>query len=535
MEFGRGTTRPIVVLGSLASAIALIILTVVLFQTAQGKLETEAEQSLRRDQDRLALARETLEAATLDLVVVRLLDGIGVDGDRSSRLAASAERAQGARDTAELLAMSDSPIADEAITLLDELDDAAIDDPANGSVDELFYIAEDASRWAGADGLVTTRRDAIHELSFVSTLPLHAMIEGLAADVAVSDRAVDPSISLLMDDLIEIVRTEGGWYGIDADAPLDNSIWIEIDKAREMFPDTVTRLNELTAASPIVDYDAWARSLGDGNGDGSSPTAPADVLAWADALTVDLAAIIDELIADEETALNDGLADAQSERRLLFAASAATALLAAFALLMTWRRFSRTIRIASERAQLARRDALTGVGNRHELNARGQSDSQDARFGHHVVAMIDLDDFKMVNDVYGHAAGDAMLVEVATKLRELAAQFTGEQADAECSVIRLGGDEFLLTLHGEHNFDVAEVRRQLELLRLQSVEIEDRQIGLEFSMGVVARSGPSELSEMMRAADAGVYDDKAQRLHDRSVFGGRRPPSQADQPALTSG
>ncbi len=523
-------TRPVVGLAALGSAIVLVILTVLLFQGAQSKHVGEAEQTRDIDEDQLILAREALELATLDLVVVRMLDGIGVDGDRTARLTASAARAQAAVGTIEVLAMSDSPVASEAAILLEEIDTDAIDDPENGDIDELFYMADDAARWAGTDGIVTTRRDAIHELSFAASLPHHVVVEGIAGDIAVSGRPVDPSISPFVDSIIDIVRTDGGWYGMDADVPLDDSVWIEIDAARGMLPNEVGRLNALTAASPLVAYDAWARELGDG--DNPSPSSPSEVVDWADALAAELSAVMNELVADEQAGVVQALDDARSERRLLLAASAATAVFAILTLVAAWRSFSHTLHVSRKRAELATRDALTGVGNRHALEVRSRADAQDERFDHHVVVMVDLDQFKMVNDVYGHAAGDELLVAIAARLCDLADHFSSEQPNAECSVIRLGGDEFLVTLHGEHPFDVDEIRARLETLRTQSVQIEHQQIDLDFSMGVVARTGPSELAKLMRAADVGVYDDKAERALERLTHGARGSSWEADQPPL---
>lgn len=84
------------------------------------------------------------------------------------------------------------------------------------------------------------------------------------------------------------------------------------------------------------------------------------------------------------------------------------------------------------RAQL-RTDALTGAANRAglfaDLQRRAGADTA------YVMAMVDLDKFKQVNDTLGHAAGDAVLVEVVRRLRRV--------ADAPGAIVaRLGGDEF---------------------------------------------------------------------------------------------
>ena len=100
-----------------------------------------------------------------------------------------------------------------------------IGNPLEGDPSVLFDIAEDYSRWSGALDVVTTRRAAIQQLSFVSALPLHVLMEGIAADVSVNDRAVDPSMVTHIDSMIDVVRTEGGWFGADPTSPLADSIW----------------------------------------------------------------------------------------------------------------------------------------------------------------------------------------------------------------------------------------------------------------------------------------------------------------------
>ncbi|PKY10161.1 hypothetical protein B1757_10560 [Acidithiobacillus marinus] len=111
---------------------------------------------------------------------------------------------------------------------------------------------------------------------------------------------------------------------------------------------------------------------------------------------------------------------------------------------------------------LASHDALTGLNNRRGL---------DAFFAHAVlraqrnkmllaVMIIDLDDFKPVNDTYGHEAGDLLLVKLAEAL-----QAAVRSTDF---LVRLGGDEFVLLLEGLHNTEdlqpiLASIRRAVEM------------------------------------------------------------------------
>lgn len=91
---------------------------------------------------------------------------------------------------------------------------------------------------------------------------------------------------------------------------------------------------------------------------------------------------------------------------------------------------------------LAHHDAMTGLANRQSFNARlaAELDSAARQKSQFAVMCIDLDRFKEVNDLYGHAAGDALLRRVAATLSE---NLEGQQFAA-----RLGGDEFALILPG---------------------------------------------------------------------------------------
>jgi diguanylate cyclase (GGDEF)-like protein len=115
------------------------------------------------------------------------------------------------------------------------------------------------------------------------------------------------------------------------------------------------------------------------------------------------------------------------------------------------------IAIARERiASLAYNDALTGLANRTSLGPALEQAIERTRRHRSKLAgvFIDLDGFKQVNDIHGHAAGDAFLVEVARRLRRV--------LRASDVVARLGGDEFFVVL--EQMQDTAAVERVVSKL-----------------------------------------------------------------------
>lgn len=153
----------------------------------------------------------------------------------------------------------------------------------------------------------------------------------------------------------------------------------------------------------------------------------------------------------------------------------------------------------------ATHDGLTGLPNRTQvlqrLDGALSSGPADRQFG---LCLVDLDDFKTVNDSLGHAVGDDLLVAVAGRLRSCA-RGTGEL------VARAGGDEFvaLVTGTGAQRRAVELARRMLEALG-GPVRLGDRELRVRASIGVAGGTG-GELgrAEVLRSADIAMYRAKA--------------------------
>jgi len=162
-------------------------------------------------------------------------------------------------------------------------------------------------------------------------------------------------------------------------------------------------------------------------------------------------------------------------------------------------------RIERELSQLAKFDPLTGLPNRLLFHDRLAQAVQRIDRRDHVVALIfiDLDGFKAVNDRYGHAVGDRLLVAVAGRLRRVV-----RRTD---TVARLGGDEFTIILEGlRHADDAARVAEQALLSLRQAFEIGGAVIELGASLGVAIASHATELPDALtHRADAAMYRAKA--------------------------
>ena len=159
-------------------------------------------------------------------------------------------------------------------------------------------------------------------------------------------------------------------------------------------------------------------------------------------------------------------------------------------------------RLQAELQRLAQHDPLTGLVNRRALEAAAARLLADPAAALAVVA-IDADHFKRINDRHGHAAGDAVLVALAERLR--AGAGPGDV------VGRLGGEEFVLLLPGA-TADAA--RERAEALRVAvsaaPVPVDDRALAVSVSIGVaLRRPGQDDLETLLRAADRAMYAAKA--------------------------
>lgn len=159
-------------------------------------------------------------------------------------------------------------------------------------------------------------------------------------------------------------------------------------------------------------------------------------------------------------------------------------------------------------------DPLTGLYNRRGFFMLAQQQLNAARTlpGHAILLYFDLNDFKQVNDTYGHHAGDEALKEVAAVLNE-----TFRDSDL-CG--RLGGDEFVaLAVNCLDPSGAVLTRRLDERLAIHNAK-EGRQFSLSMGRGLARfdPASPKNLQQLLDEADARLYDDKRARRRARSVL-----------------
>ncbi len=165
-----------------------------------------------------------------------------------------------------------------------------------------------------------------------------------------------------------------------------------------------------------------------------------------------------------------------------------------------------TLSLSREMLRQATHDALTGLPNRVLVEDRLLKAIARARRAESQVAVIfiDLDGFKKVNDAFGHAAGDALLAQIAGRLKGSCRE--------EDTVARWGGDEFVVVLEQVLSQDtvVARARTMLELLS-SPVQVLEHEVYVTGSMGIslFPRDG-EEVGDLFKRADAALYRAKDQ-------------------------
>jgi diguanylate cyclase (GGDEF)-like protein len=155
----------------------------------------------------------------------------------------------------------------------------------------------------------------------------------------------------------------------------------------------------------------------------------------------------------------------------------------------------------AELSQFANFDVLTGIPNRRLLVDRlSQSIARAKRYGKTLsVCLIDLDGFKQVNDLYGHEAGDRLLIEVAHRLQGV--------LRAEDTLARLGGDEFVVLFNdlGGSAECVQILERILDMIVLP-IDIDGHAVTISASIGATFYSANDEAGDtLLRHADRAMY------------------------------
>lgn len=254
--------------------------------------------------------------------------------------------------------------------------------------------------------------------------------------------------------------------------------------------------------------------------DGHGAAARALLLHEVRPLDSTLFGLFDELSAARRKATSDALAETErAYRQAATTMIALTALAFAIGLAVAWfvthrshtteatlaRQRQAAVKAAKQLSWAASHDPLTGLANRREALRRLKLLVQEvqAQQAGHVLAYIDLDHFKAVNDRCGHAAGDELLRQLADVL--------ARHVRSGDLLARLGGDEFLIVLT---YCDMDKARELTDALRQDVAqhpfEWEGRPFRIGASIGLARLEPDMDAAAALKAADAACYRAKAE-------------------------
>lgn len=189
-------------------------------------------------------------------------------------------------------------------------------------------------------------------------------------------------------------------------------------------------------------------------------------------------------------------------------------------------RLNRSLRMSNAQLQVANEelrqrafaDPLTQLPNRLLLEDRLRTAMARLERSNHLsvqervaVLFVDLDGFKPINDSFGHAAGDEILLGVAQRLKE--------QSRASDTVARVGGDEFLLLLEDVRGLDdCLQVAHRVLHALTQSFEVMGKKLHISGSIGVAMFPDHSNAKQLLAHADAAMYEAKRKGGNNCVVF-----------------
>lgn len=156
-------------------------------------------------------------------------------------------------------------------------------------------------------------------------------------------------------------------------------------------------------------------------------------------------------------------------------------------------------------AYMARHDSLTGVANRALFLEYLQTESAHGTRNGPVFAVhyLDLDKFKVINDTHGHAAGDAVLVEVAARLTR-----SVRSAD---TVARFGGDEFAILQRGvDEQAAAGLLAERINRAVIEPIEIDGVTVEIGVSIGIAFSSDNEDAESLLALADRALYRVKSE-------------------------
>ena len=148
--------------------------------------------------------------------------------------------------------------------------------------------------------------------------------------------------------------------------------------------------------------------------------------------------------------------------------------------------------------ELSYTDALTGVHNRRSIISIIENYINSASNNNVHILLIDIDDFKVINDTYGHLVGDEVMIDLCNVLNEM--------LDDQCEVGRFGGDEFIIFFKEK---SYVEVKKQIELLVQKITSRKVNHTAYTISGGLVSYNNDINVNSLIYRADILLYKAKS--------------------------
>ena len=165
---------------------------------------------------------------------------------------------------------------------------------------------------------------------------------------------------------------------------------------------------------------------------------------------------------------------------------------------------------------VSERDPLTGLGNRRGFQLAMESFSRRVDRGDCNLAllMLDLDDFKIINDRLGHDVGDQVLLEVAERLKKVCRD--------EDYVCRFGGDEFVILMYLDREDDASQLANRIVDLFQQPILLDDFEQTVTASIGIAMlddiENTAENYNDILKKADIALYRSKLSGRNQASYF-----------------
>lgn len=168
-----------------------------------------------------------------------------------------------------------------------------------------------------------------------------------------------------------------------------------------------------------------------------------------------------------------------------------------FSFLIIYSKMLLDLVISSEKklTKIALYDKLTGLYNRHYImDILGGDTNEKGSW----IAILDIDNFKKINDTYGHSAGDDVLIDISKVLNETC---------KNCTISRWGGEEFLI-LCSDKSVDISVLENMRNEVSKRKVSFEDKEISYTVTVGVSIYDGIKSVDKWIIDADEKLYYGK---------------------------